>query len=89
MNCGYADVVYRETEEVIKRRKKAEFVKRLNRNSIVRDMTIKKASFENFNAVTDEEKRALAFCKEVSEYYYTGGEGKHSSKRAAGTGKVT
>ena len=49
MNCGYADVVYRETEEVIKRRKKAEFVKRLNRNSIVRDMTIKKASFENFN----------------------------------------
>nr|WP_280640854.1 hypothetical protein [Lactococcus lactis] len=87
MNCGYADVVYRETEEVIKRRKKAEFIKRLNRNSIVRDMTIKKASFENFNAVTDEEKRALAFAKEVSEYYYTGGEGNTVVSGPAGTGK--
>ena len=87
MNCGYADVVYRETEEVIKRRKKSEFIKRLNRNSIVRDMTIKKASFENFNAVTDEEKRALAFAKEVSEYYYTGGEGNTVVSGPAGTGK--
>lgn len=87
MNYGYADVTYRETDEVIMRRKKAEFLKRLNRNSIVRDKTIKKASFDNFKAITDEEKNALSFAKEVSEYYYTGGEGNTVVSGPAGTGK--
>lgn len=87
MNYGYADVVYRETEEVIKRRKKAEFIKKLNRNSIVRDKTIKKASFKNFIAKTQEEEQALAFAQEIAKYYYTDGEGNTVVSGPAGTGK--
>ena len=87
MNYGYADVVYRETEEVIKRRKKAEFIKKLNRNSIVRDKTIKKASFKNFIAKTQEEEQALSFAKEIAKYYYTDGEGNTVVSGPAGTGK--
>lgn len=87
MNYGYADVVYRETEEVIKRRKKAEFIKKLNRNSIVRDKTIKKASFKNFIAKTQEEEQALAFAKDIAKYYYTDGEGNTVVSGPAGTGK--
>lgn len=87
MNQGYADVTYRETEEVKNRRKKAEFIKRLNVNSVVRDATIKKASFDNFKAITDEEKKALSFAQGVSEYYYTGGEGNTVVSGPAGTGK--
>ncbi|MDT2895542.1 ATP-binding protein [Lactococcus lactis] len=87
MNFGYADVVYRETEEVIKRRKKAEFIKKLNRNSIVRDKTIKKASFKNFKVKTQEEEQALAFAKDIAKYYYTNGEGNTVVSGPAGTGK--
>ncbi|WP_270219945.1 ATP-binding protein [Lactococcus lactis] len=87
MNYGYADVVYRETEEVIKRRKKAEFIKKLNRNSIVRDKTIKKASFKNFIAKTQEEEQALTFAQEIAKYYYTDGEGNTVVSGPAGTGK--
>ena len=87
MNYGYADVVYHETEQVIKRRKKSEFIKKLNRNSIVRDKTIKKASFKNFLVKTKEEEQALSFAKEIAKYYYTDGEGNTVVSGPAGTGK--
>ena len=87
MSGRFVEVSYMETEEVVKRRKRAEYLKRLNRNSIILDKTIKKATFDNFKATTDQEISALKFARDIAEYYKKGGEGNTVVSGPAGTGK--
>lgn len=87
MSDNFATVSYRETGELIKLKKQQKDFKRLNRNSIILDSTIKKATFDNFIAETIEEKNALEFMRKIAEYYKKGGVGNTVLSGPAGTGK--
>lgn len=87
MTNDYATVNYRETDELIKLRKQQEDFKRLNRNSVILDSTVKKATFDNFIAKTEEEQKALEFMRKIADYYKNGGVGNTVLSGPAGTGK--
>lgn len=87
LNGNFVEVSYRETEAHIAKRKHAEQVMRLNRNSIIPDMTVKNATFKSFVTKTEEEKAALKFSIDTAQYYRDGGEGNTIFSGPAGTGK--
>ena len=86
-NAGYAEVVYKETDESISRKKAHSAINRLKAKSLLLDETIKTATFENFNIETDEEKQAFEFAKNLAEFYKNGGQGNSFMSGPAGSGK--
>ncbi|CEN29162.1 ATP-binding protein [Lactococcus piscium] len=84
---GYADVIYRETEEAISRKKAHSAINRLKAKSLLLDETIKTATFGNFNIETDEEQQAFEFAKNLAEFYKNGGQGNSFMSGPAGSGK--
>lgn len=87
LNAGYAEVVYKETDESISRKKAHSAINRLKAKSLLLDETIKTATFENFNIETDEEKQAFEFAKNLAEFYKNGGQGNSFMSGPAGSGK--
>lgn len=87
LNAGYAEVVYKETDESIGRKKAHSAINRLKAKSLLLDETIKTATFENFNIETDEEKQAFDFAKNLAEFYKNGGQGNSFMSGPAGSGK--
>lgn len=87
LNAGYAEVVYKETDESISRKKAHSAINRLKAKSLLLDETIKTATFENFKIETDEEKQALEFAKNLAEFYKNGGQGNSFMSGPAGSGK--
>lgn len=87
LNAGYAEVVYKETEESISRKKAHSAINRLKAKSLLLDETIKTATFENFNIETDEERQAFDFAKNLAEFYKNGGQGNSFMSGPAGSGK--
>lgn len=87
LNAGYAEVVYKETEESISRKKAHSAINRLKAKSLLLDETIKTATFENFNIETDEERQAFKFAKNLAEFYKNGGQGNSFMSGPAGSGK--
>lgn len=87
LNAGYAEVVYKETDESISRKKAHSAINRLKAKSLLLDETIKTATFENFNIETDEEKQAFEFAKNLAEFYKKGGQGNSFMSGPAGSGK--
>ncbi len=87
LNAGYAEVVYKETNESISRKKAHSAINRLKAKSLLLDETIKTATFENFNIETDEEKQAFEFAKNLAEFYKNGGQGNSFMSGPAGSGK--
>ena len=87
LNAGYAEVVYKETDESISRKKAHSAINRLKAKSLLLDETIKTATFENFNIETDEEKQAFDFAKNLAEFYKNGGQGNSFMSGPAGSGK--
>ena len=87
LNAGYAEVVYKETEESISRKKAHSAINRLKAKSLLLDETIKTATFENFNIETDEEQQAFEFAKNLAEFYKNGGQGNSFMSGPAGSGK--
>lgn len=86
-NAGYAEVVYKETDESISRKKSHSAINRLKAKSLLLDETIKTATFENFNIETDEEQQAFDFAKNLAEFYKNGGQGNSFMSGPAGSGK--
>ena len=87
LNAGYAEVVYKETDESISRKKAHSAINRLKAKSLLLDETIKTATFENFKIETDEEQQAFEFAKNLSEFYKKGGQGNSFMSGPAGSGK--
>ena len=87
LNAGYAEVVYKETEESISRKKAHSAINRLKAKSLLLDETIKTATFENFNIETDEEQQAFEFAKNLADFYKNGGQGNSFMSGPAGSGK--
>ena len=87
LNAGYAEVVYKETDESISRKRSHSAINRLKAKSLLLDETIKTATFENFNIETDEEKQAFEFAKNLAEFYKNGGQGNSFMSGPAGSGK--
>ena len=87
LNAGYAEVVYKETDESISRKKAHSAINRLKAKSLLLDETIKTANFENFNIETDEERQAFEFAKNLAEFYKNGGQGNSFMSGPAGSGK--
>lgn len=87
LNAGYAEVVYKETDESIIKKKAHSAINRLKAKSLLLDETIKTATFENFNIETDEEQQALEFAKNLAEFYKNGGQGNSFMSGPAGSGK--
>lgn len=87
LNAGYAEVVYKETDESISRKKAHSAINRLKAKSLLLDETIKTATFDNFNIETDEEKQAFEFAKNLAEFYKKGGQGNSFMSGPAGSGK--
>ncbi|QIW50764.1 ATP-binding protein [Lactococcus raffinolactis] len=87
LNAGYAEVVYKETDESISRKKAHSAINRLKAKSLLLDETIKTATFENFKIETDEEKQAFEFAKNLAEFYKNGGQGNSFMSGPAGSGK--
>lgn len=87
LNAGYAEVVYKETDESISRKKAHSAINRLKAKSLLLDETIKTATFENFKIETDEEKQAFDFAKNLAEFYKNGGQGNSFMSGPAGSGK--
>lgn len=87
INAGYAEVVYKETDESISRKKAHSAINRLKAKSLLLDETIKTATFENFNIETDEERQAFEFAKNLAEFYKNGGQGNSFMSGPAGSGK--
>lgn len=87
LNADYAEVVYKETDESISRKKAHSAINRLKAKSLLLDDTIKKATFENFNIETDEEQQAVEFAKNLAEFYKNGGQGNSFMSGPAGSGK--
>ena len=87
LNAGYAEVVYKETDESISRKKANSAINRLKAKSLLLDETIKTATFENFNIETDEERQAFDFAKNLAEFYKNGGQGNSFMSGPAGSGK--
>lgn len=87
LNAGYAEVVYKETEESISRKKAHSAINRLKAKSLLLDETIKTATFDNFKIETDEEQQAFEFAKNLAEFYKNGGQGNSFMSGPAGSGK--
>ena len=87
LNAGYAEVVYKETEESISRKKAHSAINRLKAKSLLLDETIKTATFDNFKIETDEEQQAFDFAKNLAEFYKNGGQGNSFMSGPAGSGK--
>ena len=87
INADYAEVVYKETDESISRKKAHSAINRLKAKSLLLDETIKTATFENFNIETDEEQQAVEFAKNLAEFYKNGGQGNSFMSGPAGSGK--
>lgn len=87
LNAGYAEVVYKETDESISRKKAHSAINRLKAKSLLLDETIKTATFENFNIETEEEQQAFDFAKNLAEFYKNGGQGNSFMSGPAGSGK--
>ena len=87
LNAGYAEVVYKETDESISRKKAHSAINRLKAKSLLLDETIKTATFENFKIETDEEQQAFEFAKNLAEFYKNGGQGNSFMSGPAGSGK--
>lgn len=87
LNAGYAEVVYKETDESISRKKAHSAINRLKAKSLLLDETIKTATFDNFKIETDEEKQAFEFAKNLAEFYKNGGQGNSFMSGPAGSGK--
>lgn len=87
LNAGYAEVVYKETDESISRKKAHSAINRLKAKSLLLDETIKTATFDNFNIETDEERQAFEFAKNLAEFYKNGGQGNSFMSGPAGSGK--
>ena len=87
LNAGYAEVVYKETDESISRKKAHSAINRLKAKSLLLDETIKTATFENFNIETDDEQQAFEFAKNLAEFYKNGGQGNSFMSGPAGSGK--
>ncbi|NCB82648.1 MAG: prepilin peptidase, partial [Bacilli bacterium] len=86
-NAGYAEVVYKETDESISRKKAHSAINRLKAKSLLLDETIKTATFDNFKIETDEEQQAFEFAKNLAEFYKKGGQGNSFMSGPAGSGK--
>lgn len=86
-NAGYAEVVYKETDESISRKKAHSAINRLKAKSLLLDETIKTATFDNFNIETDEERKAFDFAKNLAYFYKNGGQGNSFMSGPAGSGK--
>ena len=87
LNAGYAEVVYKETDESISRKKVHSAINRLKAKSLLLDETIKTATFDNFKIETDEERQAFDFAKNLAEFYKNGGQGNSFMSGSAGSGK--
>ena len=87
LNAGYAEVVYKETDESISRKKAHSAINRLKAKSLLLDETIKTATFDNFKIETDEEQQAFEFAKNLAEFYKNGGQGNSFMSGPAGSGK--
>lgn len=87
LNAGYAEVVYKETDESISRKKAHSAINRLKAKSLLLDETIKTATFENFNIETEDEQQAFEFAKNLAEFYKNGGQGNSFMSGPAGSGK--
>lgn len=87
LNAGYAEVVYKETDESISRKKAHSAINRLKAKSLLLDETIKTATFDNFKIETDEEIQAFEFAKNLAEFYKNGGQGNSFMSGPAGSGK--
>lgn len=87
LNAGYAEVVYKETDESISRKKAHSAINRLKAKSLLLDETIKTATFDNFKIETDEEKQAFEFAKNLAEFYKNDGQGNSFMSGPAGSGK--
>ena len=87
LNAGYAEVVYKETDESISRKKAHSAINRLKAKSLLLDETIKTAAFDNFKIETDEEQQAFEFAKNLAEFYKNGGQGNSFMSGPAGSGK--
>ena len=87
LNAGYAEVVYKETDESISRKKAHSAINRLKAKSLLLDETIKTATFENFKIETDDEQQAFEFAKNLAEFYKNGGQGNSFMSGPAGSGK--
>lgn len=87
LNAGYAEVVYKETDESISRKKAHSAINRLKAKSLLLDETIKIATFDNFKIETDEEQQAFDFAKKLAEFYKNGGQGNSFMSGPAGSGK--
>ena len=87
LNAGYAEVVYKETDESISRKKAHSAINRLKAKSLLLDETIKTATFENFKIETDDEQQAFEFAKNLAEFYKKGGQGNSFMSGPAGSGK--
>ena len=87
LNAGYAEVVYKETDESISRKKAHSAINRLKAKSLLLDETIKTATFDNFKIETDEERQAFEFAKNLAEFYKNGGQGNSFMSGPAGSGK--
>ncbi|MFD2254369.1 ATP-binding protein [Lactococcus formosensis subsp. bovis] len=87
MSQGFATVTYIQTQDDIDRmnRNKKNFM--FERDSIILDKTILNASFDNYKAETEEEKRALKFAQGASAFYKRGGQGNTVFVGRAGAGK--
>lgn len=84
---GLIDVIYRETPELIERRKRKSAELNFERASIISDQTIKAASFNNFVAKTEDEQKALDFMQKVAKFYEQGGDGNTVISGQFGSGK--
>ena len=87
LNAGYAEVVYKETDESISRKKAHSAINRLKAKSLLLDETIKTATFDNFKIETDDEQQAFEFAKNLAEFYKKGGQGNSFMSGPAGSGK--
>lgn len=87
LNAGYAEVVYKETDESISRKKAHSAINRLKAKSLLLDETIKTATFDNFKIENDEERQAFDFAKNLAEFYKNGGQGNSFMSGPAGSGK--
>ena len=88
--CKQEEIMSAEQEQAQQILAKSEFLKTkgfLERNSIILDETIKDASFDNFKATTEEERKAFNFSKNSSAFYKNGGKGNTILTGRAGTGK--
>lgn len=87
MSGRLVDVSYRETDKHLTMRKNASMVRKFNNDSVVPDVTVKNASFDNFKVETNQESEALKFARSLAEYYQKGGTGNAIFSGPAGTGK--